>query len=255
MTFAGGFVIMRDGGRAADCRAGKRLATWAGGAGGMATGVDLKGIGMTSQRTRERMVRRLRAQGIAAAEVLEVMRNTPRHLFLDEALAQRAYEDSALPIAYGQTLSQPYIVARMTELLLAAGPCRRVLEVGTGSGYQTAVLAQLVERVYTTERIKPLLARARGLLRELRLHNVHYSHCDGGLGWESRAPYDGILCTAAPAEIPRELLAQLAQGGRLVIPVGTDIQYLRLVVRQPDGYDTRTAGQVRFVPLRPGLVS
>lgn len=216
--------------------------------------LEVKGIGMTSQRTRERMVRRLREQGITDALVLDVMRNTPRHMFLDEALAQRAYEDSSLPIGFSQTLSQPYIVARMTELLLAAGPLQRVLEVGTGSGYQTAVLAQLVEKVYSVERIKPLQNKARQRLRTLRLHNVQLMHSDGGMGWDQHAPFDGILATAAPEQIPEELLAQLAIGGRMVIPVGVDTQHLQLVVRTPEGFDTECVDEVRFVPLRPGLV-
>ncbi len=216
--------------------------------------LDARGIGMTSQRTRERMVGRLREQGIADQAVLDVMRNTPRHLFLDEALAQRAYEDSALPIGYSQTLSQPYIVARMTELLLSAGARENVLEVGTGSGYQTAVLAQLVGRVYTTERIKPLQSKARQRLRSLRLNNVSFSHSDGGMGWDTHAPYDGIICTAAPAEIPQDLLDQLAVGGRLVIPVGGDTQHLQVVVREANELVVETVDQVRFVPLRSGLV-
>lgn len=209
---------------------------------------------MTSQRTRERMVRRLQEQGIQDAAVLEVMRNTPRHLFLDEALAQRAYEDSALPIGHAQTLSQPYIVARMTELLLAAGPCGAVLEVGTGSGYQTAVLSQLVKRVYTTERIKPLQVKARRRLRALRMNNVQFSHSDGGMGWDTHAPYDGILCTAAPHKIPQDLMSQLALGARLVIPVGDDTQHLQVVVRTATGFEVETIDEVRFVPLRSGIV-
>ncbi len=209
---------------------------------------------MTSQRTRERMAKRLREQGISSNAVLGVMCTIPRHLFLDEALAQRAYEDSALPIGYSQTLSQPYIVARMTELLLADGPCKDVLEVGTGSGYQTAVLSQLVGRVYTTERIKPLQARARQRLRSMRINNVQFSHSDGGMGWDTHAPYDGILCTAAPEAIPEKLKLQLATGGRLVIPVGSDTQHLQVVVRTTTGFESERIDQVRFVPLRSGLV-
>jgi protein-L-isoaspartate(D-aspartate) O-methyltransferase len=209
---------------------------------------------MTSQRTRERLVRRLREQGIKSVAVLEVMRSTPRHMFVDEALAQRAYEDSSLPIGYSQTLSQPYIVARMTELLLADGPRERVLEVGTGSGYQTVVLAQLVGQVYSTERIKPLLDKARPRLRTLKLKNVQCSHTDGGMGWPSQAPFDGIISTAAPEEVPRELMEQLAVGGRLVIPVGTDKQELQVIVRGEEGFVTEVHEPVRFVPLRPGVV-
>lgn len=209
---------------------------------------------MTSQRTRERLVRRLRDQGIENVAVLEVMRSTPRHMFVDEALAQRAYEDSSLPIGYSQTLSQPYIVARMTELLLADGPLERVLEVGTGSGYQTAVLAQLVGEVYTTERIKPLLDKARPRLRSLRLKNVQCSHTDGGMGWPSQAPFDGIITTAAPEKVPPELLEQLAPGGRLVIPVGLEEQELQLITRTDEGYVTEVHEPVHFVPLRSGVV-
>jgi protein-L-isoaspartate(D-aspartate) O-methyltransferase len=209
---------------------------------------------MTSQRTRERLIQRLREQGIASNAVLDVIRNTPRHMFVDEALAQRAYEDSSLPIGYSQTLSQPYIVARMTELLLAAGPLAKVLEVGTGSGYQTAVLAQLVEQVYSVERIKPLQNKARARLRDLRLKNISLRHADGGMGWESEAPFDGIIATAAPEEIPPELPEQLAMGGRLVIPVGLDSQYLQVVTRTEAGFETIICDAVRFVPLRSGLV-
>ncbi len=215
---------------------------------------NLRGIGMTSQRTRERLVQRLREQGITSTEVLEVIRNTPRHMFVDEALAQRAYEDSSLPIGYSQTISQPWIVARMTELLLATGPVDRVLEIGTGSGYQTAVLAQLVGQVYSVERIKPLQDKARKRLRELRLKNVQLKHSDGGVGWESQAPFDGIVATAAPESIPPDLLAQLGMGGRLIIPVGVDTQYLTVVTRTAAGLETETFDEVRFVPLRSGLV-
>ena len=215
---------------------------------------DLRGIGMTSQRTRERLVQRLRDQGIADPAVLEVIRNTPRHMFVDEALAQRAYEDSSLPIGYSQTISQPWIVARMTELLLAQGPVKRVLEIGTGSGYQTAVLAQLVDQVYSVERIKPLQEKARKRLRELRLKNVQLKHADGGIGWETEAPFDAIIATAAPESIPPDLLAQIGPGGRLIIPVGVDPQVLTVVTRTGAGLETETFDEVRFVPLRSGLV-
>lgn len=216
--------------------------------------VDLNGIGMTSQRTRERLIQRLGDQGISDMAVLDVLRTTPRHLFLDEAMAHRAYEDVALPIGFQQTLSQPYIVARMTELLLAAGPRQRVLEIGTGSGYQTAILAQLVDEVYSVERIKPLQQKARQRLRQLKLRNVHMSHADGGMGWEERGPFDGIMSTAAPEQIPEELLRQLAMGGRLVIPVGGDHQHLQVVTRTAEGYETEIVEAVKFVPLRPGTV-
>ncbi|MEZ5554915.1 MAG: protein-L-isoaspartate(D-aspartate) O-methyltransferase [Haliea sp.] len=216
--------------------------------------VDLNGIGMTSQRTRERLVRRLAEQGIQDERVLDVMRRTPRHLFLDEAMAHRAYEDTALPIGFQQTLSQPYIVARMTELLLEQGLRSRVLEIGTGSGYQTAVLAQLVDEVWSVERIKPLLDKARARLRQLKLRNVRFSHADGGLGWEEAAPFDGILSTAAPESIPEDLLLQLAPGGCLVIPVGASLQNLQVITRTSEGYETRLVEAVRFVPLRSGTV-
>jgi protein-L-isoaspartate(D-aspartate) O-methyltransferase len=217
-------------------------------------GVDLNGIGMTSQRTRERLIQRLVEQGIADQNVLDIIRNTPRHLFLDEAMAHRAYEDVALPIGFQQTLSQPYIVARMTELLLAAGPLERVLEIGTGSGYQTAILAPLVGEVYSVERIKPLQQKARQRLRQLKLRNVHMHHADGGMGWEERGPFDGIIATAAPERIPVDLLQQLAPGGRLVIPVGIQTQHLQVVTRTHEGFETEIVEAVRFVPLRPGTV-
>ena len=216
--------------------------------------VDLKGIGMTSQRTRERLIQRLVDQGVTNTAVLDVIRTTPRHLFLDEAMAHRAYEDVALPIGFQQTLSQPYTVARMTELLLAAGPRSRVLEIGTGSGYQTAVLAQMVEEVYSVERIKPLQQKARQRMRQLKLRNVHMNHADGGMGWEERGPFDGILATAAPQRIPESLLQQLATDGRLVIPVGTESQHLQVVTRTQEGFETEIVEAVNFVPLRPGTV-
>lgn len=218
------------------------------------SGVDIDGIGMTSRRTRERLIQRLRDQGVTDNAVLDVIRATPRHLFLDEAMAHRAYEDVALPIGYQQTLSQPYIVARMTELLLANGPRTRVLEIGTGSGYQTAVLAQLVGEVYSVERIKPLQLKARQRMRQLKLRNVHMSHADGGLGWPERGPFDGILSAAAPEQIPEELLRQLAPGGRLVIPVGGDTQHLHVIDRTAEGFETLVVEPVYFVPLRPGTV-
>ena len=168
-------------------------------------GPRLSGIGMTSARTRERLVQRLQDQGIKDQRVLDRIRNVPRHLFMDEALATRAYEDTALPIGFGQTISQPYIVARMTEALLEAGATPKVLEIGTGCGYQTAVLAPLVTEIYTIERISSLLGKARRTLRELRIRNVHCRHEDGNMGWPARAPYDGILLTAAPHAVPSAL--------------------------------------------------
>jgi protein-L-isoaspartate(D-aspartate) O-methyltransferase len=205
---------------------------------------DLRGIGMTSQRTRDRLVQRLRVGGISNPAVLEVIRNTPRHIFVDEALASRAYEDTALPIGHGQTISQPYIVARMTEVLLVGSAPDKVLEIGTGCGYQTAVLARLVGTVFSVERIEPLLRQARQRLYALRQHNVRLKHSDGTWGWEEFAPYDGILVTAAPMGIPDALCRQLAPGGRMVIPVGSPgAQRLMLV--------TRDAGQVRHEVLDP----
>ena len=217
--------------------------------------LNLAGSGMTSQRTRDRLVQRLSDQGITNYEVLDVMRTTPRHIFLDEALAHRAYEDDALPIGFQQTLSQPYTVARMTELLLAGGPLTRVLEVGTGSGFQTTVLAQLVDRVYSVERIKPLQDKARERLRMLGAHNVHLKHADGGFGWPEKGPFDGIISTAAPERVPSELIDQLAPGGRLVIPVGNSrSQQLTLIVKNDDGITTTIIEPAFFVPLRSGVI-
>ena len=217
--------------------------------------MDLQGIGMTSRRTRDRLAQRLRDQGVISEEVLNVVRDTPRHIFIDEALSHRAYEDTALPIGYNQTISQPYIVARMTELLLEGESLNKVLEVGTGSGYQTAVLAQLVDQVFSVERIRPLQEKARKRLQRLKLHNVMLRHTDGGMGWSEKAPFDGILVTAAPREIPHELLEQLAVGGRLVIPVGHDEQILKRITRvTEDKYETETLEAVRFVPLLSGTV-
>ena len=216
--------------------------------------VELRGIGMTSQRTRDRLVVRLREAGIQDERVLEVMRDTPRHIFVDEALASRAYEDTSLPIGFGQTISQPYIVAHMTEVLLKDFTPRRVLEVGTGSGYQTSVLAQLVPEVYTVERIAGLQEQARQrLARQLRLSNIRYKHSDGNWGWKQNAPYDGILVTAAPEEVPQELLNQLAEAGRLVIPSGPNgQQQLRVYSREGDSMKESILGTVSFVPLLTG---
>ena len=214
------------------------------------------GIGMTSQRTRDRLVARLSDQGINNIEVLDVMRSTPRHVFIDEALAHRAYEDAALPIGQGQTISQPYIVALMTQLLLSHGNLDSVLEVGTGCGYQTAVLAQVVKRVCTMERIGSLQEGAEQRLRQLGLRNIEYRHGDGYVGWKARAPFDGIIITAAPREIPKMLLAQLALGGKMVLPVGEDgNQALQVITKTADGYDTEPLIPVRFVPLQSGVLA
>lgn len=218
--------------------------------------IDFSGIGMTSQRTRERLIKRLEDQGISNQNVLDVIRLTPRHLFVDEALAHRAYEDTALPIGFSQTLSQPYIVARMTEILLSNGPLRRVLEVGTGSGYQATVLSQLVDTVYSVERIEPLLKKAQQLFRTLGLNNIHASLSDGSFGWDNQAPYDGIISTAAPQAIPEQLLRQLAPNGILVIPVGNGVsQSLSVIKRVGDTneFDEDVVEKVKFVPLLAGV--
>jgi protein-L-isoaspartate(D-aspartate) O-methyltransferase len=216
--------------------------------------LGFRGIGLTSQRTRERLVQRLRSQGIQHPGVLDAMFNIPRHIFVDEALAHRAYEDTALPIGFGQTLSQPYVVARMTEVLLAGGPLDTVLEIGTGSGYQTAVLASLLRRVHTVERIKALLDQAQQRLRQLELRNVRCKHSDGTLGLPEYAPFQGILVTAAPEGIPRSLVNQLVIGGRLVLPLGSrEEQALVRVVRTRGGYDYEVLERVSFVPLTAGL--
>jgi protein-L-isoaspartate(D-aspartate) O-methyltransferase len=212
------------------------------------------GIGMTSARTRERLIQRLRDQGIVNPEVLEQIRNVPRHLFVDEALATRAYEDTALPIGHGQTISQPFVVARMTEAMIEAGTPGKVLEIGTGCGYQTAVMAPLVRFVYSIERIGALLARARLQLRELNIGNVHFRHGDGFQGWAAHAPYDAILMAAAPLAIPDVLYGQLAQGGRLIAPVGPEgRQQLLRITRRGEEFHQETLGLVSFVPLLKGL--
>lgn len=214
---------------------------------------DRRGIGMTSQRTRDRLINRLKEQGIENIELLNVMRALPRHLFVDEALASRAYEDTALPIGHGQTISQPYSVAKMTEILLGGIPKRKVLEIGTGSGYQTAVLSRLVERVYSVERIEPLQNQARERFYELKHNNIRLKYSDGTWGWEENAPYDGIIVTCAPEVIPEALLKQLAPGGRLVIPVGgTGKQSLRVIDRNGSTFEETVLDDVSFVPLLSG---
>jgi len=212
---------------------------------------------MTSQRTRDRLVERLRAKGIKDERVLEVMRTTPRHIFVDEAMASRAYEDTALPIGHSQTISQPYIVARMTEILLENGIPDVVLEVGTGSGYQSAILSRLVPKVYTVERISALLQKARDAHRKLGLMNVFSKHSDGSWGWQPNAPYAAIMVTAAPKVVPQGLLDQLAVGGRMVIPVGSTggVQELKLYIRTAEGVEESTLELVSFVPLLDGAVS
>lgn len=211
------------------------------------------GIGMTSQRARERLLTRLFEAGIKDLQVLEVMRRTPRHVFVDEALASRAYDDTALPIGFGQTISQPYMVARMTEVLLERRRPERVLEIGTGSGYQSAVLAQLVPFVFTIERIKGLSEQAKARFRALKLYNIRCRFGDGGDGWSQHAPFDGIILTAAPESIPSALVEQLAMGGRLVAPVGgSGQQQLVVYERTEDGLARRILSDASFVPMLGG---
>jgi len=208
---------------------------------------------MTSRRTRNRMIDRLMEQGISNHSVLNIMRDTPRHLFMDEALSSRAYEDIALPIGYNQTISQPYIVARMTELLVDHGVTGRVLEIGTGCGYQAAVLAQMVDQVYSVERISSLQDKARRLLMDLSIRNIKYLHSDGGWGWSDFAPYEGILVAAAPTEIPKGLVQQMKEGGVMIIPVGPQgNQVLQKVVKTATGYDVEDIEPVSFVPFVQG---
>ncbi|MEW8028882.1 MAG: protein-L-isoaspartate(D-aspartate) O-methyltransferase [Candidatus Thiodiazotropha sp.] len=210
---------------------------------------------MTSQRTRQRLIERLRKKGIRHQAVLEAMRNTPRHIFVDEALASRAYEETALPIGHGQTISQPYTVARMTEALIEGGMPEMVLEIGTGSGYQCAILAQLVRRVYSVERISALLDQARLRFRELGLRNIRLKHSDGGIGLPEYAPFDAILVTAAPPGLPQSLLDQLAVGGRLVIPIQSSKgQIMVRVTRTRDGFQQEHLESVNFVPLMGGMI-
>lgn len=212
------------------------------------------GIGMTSARTRDRLIERLKAEGIENAAVLERIRTVPRHLFVDEALASRAYENTALPIGYGQTISQPYIVAAMTEALIDGGrKPTRVLEIGTGCGYQTAVLAPFVQHIYSVERIAPLLSRARATLAELKIANVSLRHADGWHGWRSQAPFQGILVAAAPEIVPPELCEQLDEGGRLVIPIGPPgRQMLVRVTRAGNELKREALLPVSFVPFVEG---
>jgi len=208
---------------------------------------------MTSQRTRDRLISRLESEGIKSVEVLDAMRATPRHIFVDEALASRAYEDTALPIGFSQTISQPYIVAKMTEVLLLSGSLNKVLEIGTGSGYQAAILALLVKEVYSVERIESLLRQARARFQELKLRNIRLKFDDGTMGWPEYGPYDGIIATAAPVEVPISLLEQLTLGGRLVIPIGKQgVQNLMLYTRTHEGVEEQFIEQVSFVPMLSG---
>ncbi len=218
------------------------------------TAHSIAGVGMTSQRTRNRMADRLRDRGVVDERVIETMASVPRHLFVDEAMATRAYEDASLPIGQGQTISQPYAVARMTELLLADGPRERVLEVGTGSGYQAAVLSRLVDNVYTVERIKNLLDRARSRFKALEYRNIHTRYTDGSWGWASNGPFDGIIVTAAPRSVPAALYEQLSVGGRMVVPVGArlETQSLLLITRTLEGFHEQRMHDVKFVPFLSG---
>jgi protein-L-isoaspartate(D-aspartate) O-methyltransferase len=220
----------------------------------IASAQQIAGIGFTSQRTRTRMIRRLIDRGIENEALLQVLGNVPRHLFVDEAISTRAYEDVALPIGEGQTISQPYAVARMTEILLEEGPVSRVLEVGTGSGYQAAVLSQLVDVVFTVERIRSLLDKARQRFRALQYRNIHTRYSDGGWGWSSHGPFDAIMVTAAPKTVPEPLLEQLAIGGRMIVPVGDQIgvQSLTIITRTRGGFTQRQESDVKFVPFLSG---
>ena len=216
--------------------------------------IDLQGIGMTSQRSRNRLADTLREMGIQSECILDAIRNTPRHLFVDEALSSRAYENTALPIGYNQTISQLYIVARMTEALISGGRLQSILEIGTGCGYQTVILARFGEKVYTLERIDALLSKARERFYTLRYRNIRTRHGDGNEGWPQYAPYDGIIVTAAPTGVPATLLQQLAVNGRLIIPVGKPgEQTLLLITRTDEGYHEQRLDWVSFVPMLEGI--
>ncbi|MES2579808.1 MAG: protein-L-isoaspartate(D-aspartate) O-methyltransferase [Pseudomonadota bacterium] len=211
------------------------------------------GIGMTSLRTRDRMLTRLREQGIQDEVVLSAIGEIPRHIFVDEALSIRAYEDVSLPIGFGQTISQPYIVARMTEILRNGAQLNKVLEIGTGCGYQTAVLSKVAKEVLSLERIRPLVMKARSHLRTLKCTNVKLDHADGSVGLSEFAPFDGIIVTAAASHVPQDLLAQLAVGGRMIIPIGTATQTLILIERKANEYVQTKLEAVKFVPLLGGI--
>ena len=215
---------------------------------------NIIGIGMTSQRARNRLVDKIRSMGINSEEILEVIRTTPRHHFVDEALGSRAYENTALPIGYGQTISQPYIVAAMTQALFLSGPMKNVLEVGSGCGYQTTVLSAVANKVFAVERIQALVKKMQSNIYDLKLSNVRVKHSDGFMGWPEQAPFDAILVAAAPVGIPKVLTDQLSVGGRLVIPVGAGkSQELRLITKSASGLDEQVLEQVSFVPLLDGL--
>ena len=215
---------------------------------------EFQGIGMTSQRSRDRLAEQLREMGICSNAVLEAIRRIPRHIFVDEALASRAYDNTALPIGHNQTISQPYIVARMVEALLEEGTPEKVLEIGTGCGYQTAILSRLVKRVYSIERIDALLSKAREKFYALKCRNISARHGDGNLGWLEYQPFDGIIVSAAPTGVPNTLLEQLAVNGRLIIPVGrSGEQELLTIVRTDEGFTEKRLDWVSFVPMLEGI--
>jgi protein-L-isoaspartate(D-aspartate) O-methyltransferase len=205
-----------------------------------------------SKRSGELLAQKLQAEGIQDPRVLQAIANTPRHIFVPEILAHKAYDNTALPIGQGQTISQPYIVARMSELLISGDRPENILEIGTGSGYQTAILAQLTDKVFSVERIKSLQWQAKRCLRAMDLHHIAMKHGDGWQGWASKGPFSAIIVTAAPTSVPQALLEQLADGGRLVIPVGDQNQVLKIITRDGDSYNEQQVEAVRFVPLVPG---
>ncbi|WP_033095788.1 protein-L-isoaspartate(D-aspartate) O-methyltransferase [Colwellia psychrerythraea] len=209
-------------------------------------------IGGKSKRSGELLAHKLQSEGISNTAVLQAIAHSPRHIFVPEILAHKAYDNTALPIGQGQTISQPYIVAKMSELLLADGRPQNILEIGTGSGYQTSILAQLTDKVFSVERIKALQWQAKRCLRAMDLHNVAMKHGDGWQGWRSKGPFDAIIVTAAPSSVPPALLEQLAEGGRLIIPVGEQTQILKLITRDGDAFNEQQIEAVRFVPLVPG---
>ncbi|WP_057180325.1 MULTISPECIES: protein-L-isoaspartate(D-aspartate) O-methyltransferase [Colwellia] len=209
-------------------------------------------IGGKSKRSGELLAKKLQSEGISNTAVLQAIAQSPRHIFVPEILAHKAYDNTALPIGQGQTISQPYIVAKMSELLLAAGRPKSILEIGTGSGYQTSILAQLTDKVFSVERIKALQWQAKQCLRAMDLHNVAMKHGDGWQGWQSKGPFEAIIVTAAPASVPPALLSQLADGGRLIIPVGEQSQILKIITRDGDTFNEEQVEAVRFVPLVPG---
>jgi len=211
-------------------------------------------IGGKSSRSGEILAQKLHDEGIVNLDVLQAIARTPRHIFVPEILAHKAYDNTALPIGQGQTISQPYIVAKMSELLLLDGKPNNILEIGTGSGYQTSILAQLTDKVFSVERIKALQWQAKRRLQAMDLHNVSMKHGDGWKGWNSKAPFDAIIVTAAPSSVPQALLDQLVDGGRLVIPVGEQTQILKIITRNGEHYDEQQVEVVKFVPLVPGAV-